>query len=52
MLLRCSPGFWMPIQRAVCTEPSWLMNEIQALLVWTFCATPRLGTTMTPRPGS
>ena len=51
MLLRWSPGFWMPIQRAVWTEPSWLMNEIQALLVCTFCATPRFGTTMTPRAG-
>ena len=42
----------MPTQRAVCTEPSWLMNEIHALLVCTFCATPRFGTTMTPRAAS
>ena len=45
-------GFWMPTQRAVCTDPSWLMNEIHALLVCTFWATPRLGTTITPRCGS
>lgn len=24
--------FCTPIHRAVCTDPSWLMNEIQALL--------------------
>ena len=42
----------MPTQRAVWTEPSWLMNEIHALLVCTFCATPRFGTTITPRVGS
>ena len=52
MVARCSPGFWMPIQRAVWTDPSWLMNEIQALLVCTFCPTPRLGTTMRPRAAS
>ena len=52
LVLRWSPGFCTPIQRAVCTEPSWLMNEIQALLVCTFCPTPRLGTTITPRSGS
>jgi len=26
-----SAGFCTPIQRAVCTEPSWFMNEIHAL---------------------
>ena len=51
MLVRWSPGFCTPIQRAVCTDPSWLMNETQALLVCTFWATPRLGTTITPRAG-
>ena len=49
--MRWSPGFWTPIQREVWTEPSWLMNDTQALLVWTFCATPRFGTTMRPRAG-
>ena len=52
VLARCGPGFWMPTQRAVWTEPSWLRNEIHALLVCTFCATPRFGTTITPRTGS
>ncbi len=47
-----SAGFCTPIQRAVWTEPSWLMNETQALLVWTFCGTPRFGTTITPRSAS
>ena len=51
-LFRWSPGFWMPIHRAVWTDPSWLMNDTQALLVWTFCPTPRFGTTITPRAGS
>ena len=51
-LVRWSPEFWMPIHRAVCTDPSWLMNEIQPLLVCTFWPTPRFGTTITPRTGS
>ena len=51
-LSRCAPGFCRPIQRAVCTDPSWLMNDTQALLVWTFCPTPRLGTTIRSRVGS
>ena len=52
LLARCGPGVAMPIQRAVCTEPSWLRNEIQALFACTFCGTPRFGTTITPRSGS
>ena len=44
-----SAGLCTPIHRAVCTEPSWLMNDTQALFVCTACGTPRLGTTMTPR---
>jgi hypothetical protein len=47
-----SGGFCTPIHRAVCTEPSWLMNETQALFVWTFCGTPLFGTTITPRSAS
>src|SRR5919112_6890942 len=47
-----SAGVCTPIQRAVCTEPSWLTNDTQALLGCTFCGTPRFGTTMTPRCGS
>ncbi|HEY7770983.1 hypothetical protein [Longimicrobium sp.] len=41
-----------PIQRAVCTDPSWLMNDTQASLARTFCGTPRFGTTITPRSAS
>ena len=51
MFVRWSPGFWMPIQRAVWTDPSWLMNDTQALLVCTFCPTPRFGTTIRLRDG-
>src|SRR5262245_36123303 len=40
------------MKRDVCTDPSWLRNVTHALLVCTFCPTPRLGTTITPRAGS
>ena len=49
---RGAPAFCTPIQRAVCTDPSWLSSEIQALLTCTFCGTPRLGTTIRLRTGS
>jgi hypothetical protein len=47
-----SPGIWIPIHRAVCTDPSWLMSDTQALFACTFCGTPRFGTTITPRVAS
>jgi hypothetical protein len=48
---RCA-GPCTPIQRAVCTDPSWLMNETHASFGCTVCGTPRFGTTMTPRSAS